>query len=110
MDPQIAADAAAIAARAEDDLRALIDVSSPSRDVAGAERAIELCAAQLPAEARVERVQCSRPGSAPDLIATLTGRGRARMLLVGHVDTVIEHGAHQPLRREGERLYGSGTA
>ena len=31
-------------------------------------------------------------------------------MLLGHVDTVIGHDAHQPLRAEGERLYGTGTA
>jgi glutamate carboxypeptidase len=108
--PAIASDAAAIAARAEGDLQALIDVSSPSGDVAGAERAIELCMEGLPDGGRVERVQCSTPGSAPDLIATFSGRGRGRVLLLGHVDTVIEHGAHRPLERQGERMYGSGTA
>ena len=31
-------------------------------------------------------------------------------MLLGHVDTVIGHDAHQPLRPDGERLYGTGTA
>ena len=31
------------------------------------------------------------------------------MLLLGHVDTVIGHASHAPLRRDGERLYGPGT-
>ena len=30
-------------------------------------------------------------------------------MLLGHVDTVVSHGAHQPLRRDGDRLYGTGT-
>ncbi len=110
MDPQIVADAATIAARAEDDLEALIAVSSPSGDIAGAERAIALCAQQLPPTATLERVPCSTAGSAPDLIARIEGTGRGRLLLLGHLDTVIDHGAHRPLHRQGERLYGSGTA
>jgi glutamate carboxypeptidase len=110
MDPQILADATAIAARAEDDLEALIAVSSPSGDVPGAERAIALSVQQLPAEARIERVPCSTAGSASDLIARLDGTGHGRLLLLGHLDTVVDHAAHQPLRRDGERLYGSGTA
>ncbi len=110
MDPQIVADAAAIAARAQDDLEALIAVSSPSGDVPGAEQAIALALEQLPPEAEIERVPCSTAGSAPDLIARLPGTGQGRLLLLGHLDTVIDHGAHQPLQRDGERLYGSGTA
>ncbi|HET8976835.1 MAG TPA: M20/M25/M40 family metallo-hydrolase [Solirubrobacteraceae bacterium] len=108
-DPAIAAEAAEIAARAPDELTWLVDISSPSGDVEGAERALELCARLLPPGAEVERPACSTPGSAPDMIGTVRGTGRARMLLVGHVDTVIGHDAHQPLRREGDRLYGTGT-
>jgi glutamate carboxypeptidase len=102
--------AAEIARRAERELEALVGVSSPSGDVAGAEAALAICASLLPAGARVARLPCSTPGSAPDLLATIPGRGRRRIMLLGHVDTVIGHREHQPLRREGERLYGTGTA
>jgi glutamate carboxypeptidase len=108
-DPVIAAEAAEIAARAPDELTWLVDISSPSGDVDGAERALELCTRLLPPGARVERPACSTPGSAPDLIGMVTGTGAAKLLLLGHVDTVIGHDAHQSLRREGDRLYGTGT-
>ncbi len=108
-DPVIAAEAAEIAARATDELTWLVDISSPSGDVDGAERALELCARLLPEGARVERPACSTPGSAPDLIGTVTGTGTGRLMVLGHVDTVISHDAHQPLRRHGDRLYGTGT-
>ena len=45
MDSGLAADAAEIAARAERELEALVAVSSPSGDVAGAEEAAVVCAA-----------------------------------------------------------------
>jgi glutamate carboxypeptidase len=107
---QFVADAASeIAARAERELEALVGVSSPSGDVPGAEEALAVCAALLPSDARIERPPCSTPGSAPDLCARLSGHGSHRLLLLGHVDTVIGHEAHVPLRREGERLYGPGT-
>jgi glutamate carboxypeptidase len=109
MDAQIAADAAEIAARAERELEALVGVSSPSGDRAGAEEAIAVCVALLPPQAEVARVGSSTPGNAQDLIARIRGTGRRRMLLVGHVDTVIAHAAHGPLRRDGPRLHGSGT-
>lgn len=110
MDPRIAADAAEIAAHAERELEALVAVSSPSGDLAGAEEAVALCAALLPPEAQTERVPCSTPGGAPDLLATLHGEGSRRMLLLGHLDTVVGHSAHAPLRREGNKLFGPGTA
>ena len=110
MDRVIVADAADIAAHAERELEALVSVSSPSGDTAGAEEAIALCTALLPVGASAERVTCSTPASAPDLIARVTGDGHGRLLLLGHIDTVISHDAHAPPRRQGGRLYGPGTS
>jgi glutamate carboxypeptidase len=102
--------ARSIAARAEREIEALVAVSSPSGDAHGADEALALCAALLPAEAEVERIPSSTPRSAPDLLARVRGTGSRRLLLLGHVDTVIGHPAHGPLRREGDRLFGPGTA
>jgi glutamate carboxypeptidase len=110
MDELIAADASEIAAHAERELEALVAVSSPSGDTAGAEEAIALCIALLPVGARTERVPCSTPAGAPDLIARIPGTGQGRLLLLGHLDTVVNHDAHAPLRHAGGRLYGPGTA
>ena len=109
MDQFVADGAAEIAARAPRELEALVAVSSPSGDVEGAEEAIALCAAFLPPQAEIERVPCSTPGSADDLVARIAGQGSRRLLLLGHLDTVIEHSSHAPLRRDGDRLYGPGT-
>lgn len=109
-DREIQDAARAIAADAESQLASLVDVSSPSGDVEGAERALAVCTDLLPPAAVVQRVACSTSGSAPDLVARITGAGSRRMLLLGHVDTVIGHGAHTALRPEGDRLYGPGTA
>jgi glutamate carboxypeptidase len=110
VDPFVAEGAEKIALRAERELEALVAVSSPSGDVPGAEEALAVCAALLPSESQIERVPCSTPGSAPDLVARLSGEGTRRVMLLGHIDTVIGHEAHGPLRRDGERLYGPGTA
>ncbi len=109
-DPELAAEAAEIAARAEAELEQLVAISSPSGDIEGAEKALALCMTLLPDRARVERPACSTPGCAPDLIARVSGTGTRRLLLLGHVDTVIAHADYQPPRFDGERLYGSGTA
>ena len=98
-----------IAARAERELRSLVGVSSPSGDVAGAEEALAVAEALAPEEAHAERVPCSSPDHAPDLVLRLRGTGSGRLLLVGHVDTVIPHRAHRPLVEQGDRLGGSGT-
>jgi glutamate carboxypeptidase len=110
VDRLIATAAGQIAARAERELEALVAISSPSGDLAGAEEAIAVCAALLPPQARIERLACSTSGGAPDLVARIAGHGVGRLLLLGHLDTVVDHGAHAPLRRQGERLYGPGTA
>jgi glutamate carboxypeptidase len=110
MDDLIARHAEEIAGRAERELEALVAVSSRSGDIEGAEEAIAVCVALLPVEATAERVPCSTEESAPDLLATIRGRGSRRLLLLGHVDTVIGHRAHGPPRHESGRLYGPGAA
>jgi len=110
IDPLIGAGADQIAARAERELEALVAVSSPSGDTDGAEEAVAVCAALLPADAEIERLPSSTPGGAADLLARVRGRGVRRLLLLGHLDTVVEHDWHAPLRRRGDRLYGPGTA
>jgi glutamate carboxypeptidase len=109
MEAWVTAAAAQIAQTAEQELARLVAVSSPSGDVAGAEAALAVVAALLPAEAIVERVPCSSAGHADDFIARVTGDGRARILLVGHVDTVVAHPVHDPLHRDSGRLVGSGS-
>jgi glutamate carboxypeptidase len=109
VDSWIEEHAAAIAARAERELEALVAISTPSGDVHGAEEAIALVAALAPNEATIERVECSSPDHAPDLIVRVTGTGTRRVLLVGHLDTVIAHEEHRSLTRDGDRLIGSGA-
>src|SRR5919206_1442624 len=109
MDPWVQSAAADIARRAERELEALVAVSSPSGDIHGAQECAALCAALAPEGARLERPPCSSPGHAPDFLATLTGTGRGRVLLLGHVDTVVPHADHRPLERRDDRLLGSGA-
>jgi glutamate carboxypeptidase len=109
MEAWIADSAQQIASHAERDLEALVAVSSPSGDVTGAEECIAVVGALAPADAAVERRPCSTPGHADDLLLRLTGNGSARVLLLGHLDTVVDHASHRPIVREGDRLVGSGA-
>lgn len=109
MDPWIREAAAEIAARAPRELEALVAVSSPSGDVHGADECASVCAALAPGEATIERVPCSSPGHAEDLVLRLHGTGTRKALLVGHMDTVVAHAEHRPLHRSGEQLVGSGS-
>jgi glutamate carboxypeptidase len=101
--------AAEIGRRAPRELEALVGVSSPSGDVPGADECAAVCAALLPGEAEIDRIECSSPGHALDLQATLRGTGERRILLLGHLDTVVAHGDHRPLARDGDKLVGSGS-
>lgn len=101
--------AASVAERAERELEALVAVSSPSGDRDAAEEIVAVVGALLPAGAAVERPPCSSPDHAPDLLATLTGAGERRLLLLGHLDTVVSHDGHRTLRASGDRLAGSGA-
>jgi glutamate carboxypeptidase len=98
-----------MALAAERELEALVGVSSPSGDLEGAEECVALATAFLPTEAEVERVECSTPGHARDLVGRLRGSGERRLVLLGHLDTVVSHEGHRPLERSGDRLTGSGT-
>jgi glutamate carboxypeptidase len=109
MDSALAELADSLTARVLEEMRQLVAISTPSGDIDGTERAIELCAQFLTGWS-VERLPCSTSGCAPDLLATVTGNGRRRLLFLGHLDTVVSHAEHQSARADGERLYGSGTA
>ena len=109
MHPWVESHAERMARRAEREMEALVAVSSPSGDVHGAEEAVAVCTALLPAEAEAERIPCSTAGYADDLLARVRGTGSKRLMLLGHLDTVVAHGAHRPLERRDGRLYGSGT-
>ncbi|HTN24219.1 MAG TPA: M20/M25/M40 family metallo-hydrolase [Solirubrobacteraceae bacterium] len=109
MQPWIQAAAERIAGTAPEELARLVAVSSPSGDVEGAEAALAIARSLAPASARAERAPCSSAGHADDLILTLEGTGSARIVLLGHVDTVHAHEDHKPLAPDGERLVGSGS-
>jgi glutamate carboxypeptidase len=109
MDPWVEATAAEIAKRAVRELDALVGVSSPSGDIHGAEECAAICVALLPDEAQIERIPCSSPDHAPDLVARLRGTGTRRVLLLGHLDTVVAHAEHRPLTPQGGKLLGSGA-
>lgn len=98
-----------IAERALAETVELVAISSPSGDRESAERAVGATRSMLPPSARVERIDCSSPDHAPDLLARITGSGRSRLLLLGHLDTVVAHERHRPAVIDGGRLRGSGT-
>jgi glutamate carboxypeptidase len=87
----------------------LVAVSSPSGHHEGFERCVALLRPWLPPAAAVERIPCSTTGSSADLLVRLRGTGTARVVLLGHLDTVVPHEQHRPLQRDGDRWGGSGS-
>jgi len=85
-----------------------INIPSATENHAGVKRVGELYAAELNAmgfETRwVEQPQVGRAGH---LVAEHRGTKGTRLLLIGHLDTVLQG---EPFRREGTRAYGSGAA
>jgi glutamate carboxypeptidase len=98
------------AARVRAEMEALCAVSSPWGDHAGAERCIELALSFLPDGGDVGRIPSSSSACVDDLLVTFRGSGARKMMLLGHLDTVISHEHHQPVRLENGRLIGSGTS
>jgi glutamate carboxypeptidase len=105
----IATHAAEMATTAERETEALVAVSSPSGDAAAAERAIAVASALAPGGARIERLPCSTAEHAPDLLISIDGPGQIKILLVGHLDTVVSHDAFLAAQRSGHHLVGPGT-
>lgn len=112
MDQWIAESSVSIAERALAQLEALVGVSTPSGDNPGAQEAAAIVASLLPDGATTEHVECSSPDHAPDFCARIAGTGTRRILLLGHLDTVVAHDQHRPLQpdpQDADIMYGSGT-
>jgi glutamate carboxypeptidase len=98
-----------MAHRAFDDLALLVAISSQTGDAVGAEEMVRALTSLLPEGASHERLPCSTAGCAPDLLARLSGTGEGRLLLLGHLDTVMPREAHQPLGAAGSAWHGTGA-
>ncbi len=93
-------------------LREMVSIESGTTDRAGLNRMADY------AEQRLKELGLSvqrRPTSAGNsdlLVAQAKGSGRRRLMLIAHMDTVYPTGilASQPLRQDGNRLYGPGIA
>jgi len=94
-------------------LERLVNIDSGTGDVNGGRHAGDLIAEELrQLGAQVTFVPAEAPGLAPNLVATITGTGRGRLLLISHLDTVFEPGtaAKRPFRMDEERAYGPGVS
>lgn len=93
-------------------LKTLVDQDSGSTD----EKGLSVVAAMASEElkelgAKIETHPATAPGKAENVVATLEGTGKARILMMAHMDTVFREGdaAKRPFRIENGRLYGPGV-
>jgi len=93
-------------------LKDMVSIESGSANIEGLTRMADYTSRRLQAlGAKVERLPM-KTSAAPMVKATLTGTGKRKIMLIGHMDTVYPAGilATQPLREDGNRLYGPGIA
>lgn len=93
-------------------LKRLVDQDSGSADEAGLGKVAAMLAEELKGlGAKVDTVKALAPGKADNLVATFEGTGKAKILLMAHMDTVFREGeaAKRPFRIENGRLYGPGV-
>ena len=94
-------------------LEQVVNVDSGTGDVEGGRKVAGMLIPRLKALGMtVESVPAEVPGLADNTVATLSGGGKTRILMIGHIDTVFEPGTAQrrPFRTDDKRAYGPGVA
>ncbi len=99
-----------------DSLREMVNIDCGSYTPDGVNRIADLCQARFEAGGwAVERIR-HEPADGHErlgdlVIGRLRGRGRFRILMIGHTDTVFDPGtvAERPFRIEGDRASGPGV-
>lgn len=93
-------------------LETLVNIDSGTGDVEGGRKVLAVLAPRLEAlGAKVEHTPAEIAGLPENLVATLKGKGKAKILLIGHIDTVFEPGtaAKWPYSVRGDRATGPGV-
>ncbi len=93
-------------------LKSIVNIDSGSGDIPGGERIESLLATRLKAAGAQVRTEKAEVASvAPNLVAVFHGTGKAKVLIIAHIDTVFGPGtvAKRPFRIDGERAYGPGV-
>src|SRR5579859_5472205 len=94
-------------------LEEAVNIDSGTGDVAGGRKVADVLIARLKALGMtVESVPAEEAGLAENTVATLAGRGKTRILMIGHIDTVFEPGTAQkrPFHADDKRAYGPGVS
>jgi glutamate carboxypeptidase len=90
----------------------VVDIDSGTGDAEGGRKVAAVLIPRLKALGMsVEIVPAEAEGLADNVVATLSGTGKGRILMIGHLDTVFGPGtaAKRPFRTDAERAYGPGV-
>lgn len=90
----------------------VVDIDSGTGDVEGGRKVAALLTARLKAMgAAVESLPAEAPGLPENTVATFTGAGKARILIIAHIDTVFGPGtvARWPFKVDGQVVRGPGV-
>lgn len=93
-------------------LEQLVDIDSGTGDVDGGRKVEAVLIPRLKALGMtIETVPAEAPGLPENLVAKLSGTGKGRILMIGHIDTVFGPGtvAKRPFRMDAEKAYGPGA-
>ncbi|WP_158916295.1 glutamate carboxypeptidase [Caulobacter sp. S45] len=106
---------AATAARAGqlDLLKSVVDIDSGTGDAEGAARVDAILIPRLQAlGASIRKVPAEAPGLGENVVATLEGTGKGRILMIGHIDTVFPAGTvkHWAYHTDNLKAYGPGVS
>jgi glutamate carboxypeptidase len=94
-------------------LEQVVNIDSGTGDVEGGRKVAGVLIPRLKALGMsIETVPAEEAGLAENVVATLAGRGKTRILMIGHIDTVFEPGTVQrrPFRTDDKRAYGPGVS
>lgn len=103
-------------------LHEVVEIESGSSDLAGIDTLVRDLSGRLaalggavqivPAGSDLYRMEDTPENVGPTILSTFRGTGRAKILLLAHLDTVYPRGtlARQPFRIEGNRAYGLGIS
>jgi glutamate carboxypeptidase len=94
-------------------LEQIVNIDSGTGDLDGGRKIAAVLVPRLQALGMtVETVPPEQPGLADNLVATVSGTGKGRILMIAHLDTVFGPGtvARRPFRVAGDRVTGPGVA
>lgn len=92
-------------------LERLVNIDSGTGSEAGMEKIGAILADELAKLGMKVEFFSAAPAAGRNLVATITGTGKGKVLLMAHMDTVFADGtaAARPFRIEGNRAYGPGV-